>query len=148
MKNIAHPFVVFTEKRGQHLRRKFSFEYVQEVFVKLHEFVGSSSRRNPHLPVLGVALTFAAFLDAAPAAASSEFASGPFTLPEVITAGLSGTYLLSDADNDEVYSIPAAGGPATFGTPMGFECLEKSLSRAVTRRADSISPTEQIARAP
>lgn len=120
MKTIAHPFVVFTEKHGQHLRRKVSFECVQEAFVKLPEFAGASIRRNPRFPVLGVTLTFAAFLDVAPAVASSEFASGPFTLPEVITAGLNGTYLLSDADNDEIYSIPANGGPATIGTPMGF----------------------------
>lgn len=71
-------------------------------------------------PQIAVGLVFVALLEAAPAAASSEFASGPFTLPEVITPGLDGSYLLSDADNDEVYSIPAAGGPATSGTPMGF----------------------------
>src|SRR5215475_4291186 len=58
-------------------------------------------------------LAFAAVLSAAPAVASSQFASGPFTLPEGLTIGLGGTYFLSDADNDEVYSIPANGGVVT-----------------------------------
>jgi hypothetical protein len=56
----------------------------------------------------------------APAVASSQFASGPFTLPEGITTGPNGTYILSDADNDEVYSIPANGGTVASGTPMNF----------------------------
>jgi hypothetical protein len=68
--------------------------------------------------VLGLAFT--AILHVAPAVASSEFASGPFTLPEGISTGLAGTYILSDADNDEVYSIPATGGAVTSGTPMNF----------------------------
>jgi PEP-CTERM motif len=65
-------------------------------------------------------LAFTAVLHAAPAAASSQFASGPFTLPEGITTGLNGTYILSDANNDEVYSIPAGGGTVTSGTPTNF----------------------------
>ena len=65
-------------------------------------------------------LAFTAVLHVAPAVASSQFASGPFTLPEGITTGLGGTYILSDADNDEVYSIPAGGGTVTSGTPMNF----------------------------
>jgi hypothetical protein len=65
-------------------------------------------------------LAFTAILQAGPAVASSQFASGPFTLPEGITTGLNGTYILSDADNDEVYSIPANGGAVTSGTPMNF----------------------------
>jgi hypothetical protein len=65
-------------------------------------------------------LAFTAVLNVAPAAASSQFASGPFTLPEGITTGLNGTYILSDADNDAVYSIPANGGAVTSGTAMNF----------------------------
>jgi hypothetical protein len=65
-------------------------------------------------------LAFTAVLHVAPAVASSQFASGPFTLPEGITTGLGGTYILSDADNDEVYSVPAGGGMVTSGTPMNF----------------------------
>ena len=68
--------------------------------------------------VAGVA--FSAVLHAAPAFASSQFASGPFTLPEGITTGLGGTYILSDGDNDAVYSIPAGGGMVTSGTAMNF----------------------------
>jgi hypothetical protein len=120
MKNIAYPFVAFNEKHGERLRLKVSFEDAQERLVKLREVAGSSLRRNAHLPVLGAALTFAAFLDVAPAGASAVFASGPFTLPEGITTGLDGTYILSDADNQEVYSIPAGGGVVTSGTPMSF----------------------------
>lgn len=66
------------------------------------------------------ALALIAVLQAAPAVASSQFASGPFTLPEGITTGLNGTYILSDADNDAVYSIPAGGGAVTSGTAMNF----------------------------
>ena len=77
----------------------------------------SLGRRNS---ALAAGLVFAAVLDVAPAIASSEFASGPFILPEGITTGLGGTYILSDADKDEVYSIPAAGGMVTSGTPMNF----------------------------
>jgi hypothetical protein len=65
-------------------------------------------------------LAFTAVLHVAPAVASSQFASGPFTLPEGIITGLGGTYILSDADNDEVYSIPAGGGMVTSGTAMNF----------------------------
>lgn len=61
-----------------------------------------------------------AVLNVAPAAAGTEFATGPFALPEGITAGLGGTYLLSDANNYEVFSIPATGGVVTSGTKMGF----------------------------
>jgi len=69
---------------------------------------------------IAAGLAFTAVLHVAPAVASSQFASGPFTLPEGITTGLGGTYILSDADNDEVYSIPAGGGTVTSGTPMNF----------------------------
>ena len=70
--------------------------------------------------VIAAGFVFAAVLNAAPAFAGSEFASGPFTLPEGLTPGLGGTYILSDATNDEVYSIPATGGAVAFGVPMGF----------------------------
>src|ERR1700733_15491549 len=111
MKSIAHLL--------EHFRLKFSFEAIQEAFVKPRD-PKTLNCRKAHLRALGVALAFAAFLDVAPAGASAVFASGPFTLPEVITTGLGGTYLLSDADNDEVYGIPATGGPVTSGTPTGF----------------------------
>jgi len=63
---------------------------------------------------------FTAVLNVRPAAASTEFASGPFALPEGITAGLDGGYLLSDANKNEVYSIPSEGGAVTSGATMGF----------------------------
>jgi hypothetical protein len=73
---------------------------------------GLGANASIRLPVrlqsaIAAGLAFTAVLHVAPAVASSQFASGPFTLPEGITKGLGGTYILSDADNDEVYSIPA-----------------------------------------
>lgn len=86
---------------------------------------GLGANASIRLPVrlqtaIAAGLAFTAVLHAAPAVASSQFASGPFTLPEGITTGLGGTYILSDADNDAVYSIPAGGGMVTSGTPMNF----------------------------
>ena len=80
--------------------------------------IWQSFRRRRFLFAAGLAVL--AFHDMTPVFASSVFASGPFTLPEGITGGLGGTYLLSDADNDEVYSIPAGGGAVTTGTALGF----------------------------
>jgi hypothetical protein len=40
------------------------------------------------------------------------FGSGPYALPEDISAGPSGTYLVSDLRNDAVDHIRAAGGAA------------------------------------
>jgi hypothetical protein len=81
------------------------------------EFVAASASisRKP----LRIALAFLASLGVAPAAASTVFASGPFVLPQGITAGLNGTFILSDTGG-EVHSIPASGGAVTSGTPMGF----------------------------
>ena len=86
---------------------------------------GLGANASIRLPVrlqsaIAAGLAFTAVLHVAPAVASSQFASGPFTLPEGITTGLGGTYILSDGDNDEVYSIPAEGGTVTSGTPMNF----------------------------
>jgi hypothetical protein len=69
---------------------------------------------------IAAGLVCVVLLEAAPAAAGTEFATGPFSLPEGITAALNGTYLLSDANNNEVYSIPANGGAVTTGAAMGF----------------------------
>jgi hypothetical protein len=92
-------------------------------------------------------LAFAAVLHAAPAVASSQFASGPFTLPEGITTGLNGTYILSDADNDEVYGIPAGGGTVTSGTPMNFRVFGEIALPSGYARAANISPMERTATA-
>ncbi len=69
---------------------------------------------------IATGFVIAAVLNAAPSRAASEFASGPFALPEGITAGLDGTYLLSDPNNHKVYSVPAAGGMVTSGALMNF----------------------------
>jgi hypothetical protein len=54
------------------------------------------------------------------ASAASVFGSGPYALPEGVSAGPSGTYLVSDLRNETVYQIPAAGGAPTGSVPVGF----------------------------
>jgi hypothetical protein len=74
--------------------------------------------RKQALTVLGAVLALGWSLT--PATAASVFTSGPFTLPEGITMAPDGGYLLSDADNQAVYEIPATGGPPTSSTAMNF----------------------------
>jgi hypothetical protein len=68
----------------------------------------------------GAALTICAAFWAGPAAAAYVFTTGPFVLPEGITAAPGGGYILSDADTHAVYSIPANGGAPTATQPLGF----------------------------
>jgi hypothetical protein len=77
----------------------------------------------------GAVAVFAAFLaaavasGAAPAAADSLYAPGPFTLPEAIIAAPGGGYLISDADNEAVYEIPSTGGGPTATDPVNFRAF-------------------------
>jgi hypothetical protein len=61
----------------------------------------------------GTAAVFAAALvvaAASPAGAASVFGTGPYTLPEGISAGPGGILLVSDLDNDAVYQVFSSGG--------------------------------------
>jgi hypothetical protein len=66
------------------------------------------------------ALTICTALWAGPVAAGSVFTTGPFKLPEGITAAPGGSYILSDGDTGAVYSIPANGGAPTSTRSLGF----------------------------
>jgi hypothetical protein len=57
-----------------------------------------------------VVLTASVGVPATSAGAATVFSSGPFALPEGIIPAPGGGYLVSDANNDTIYLVPAAGG--------------------------------------
>jgi hypothetical protein len=68
----------------------------------------------------GAVIAISVGLPATSASAATVFTSGTFVLPEGISPAPGGGYLVSDADNDAIYLVPATGGTPTAQQATNF----------------------------
>ena len=78
------------------------------------------TRRKGLAGVLAGAVIAAVGLPATSASAATVFTAGTLVLPEGIIPAPGSGYLVSDADNDAIYLVPATGGAPTAQQPTGF----------------------------